>query len=151
MPIGKKVTNQSKRDTKEADIDARRQQVLSLRRSGFSIRAIATQLNISVGQAHKDIQDSLSALHAQTLELGASYRELELERIDRAIVALDPQVKKGDVASVNALIKLVDTRAKLLGLYAKTDVSLTHEVGESVATLWESMMKVAHDDSSPFD
>jgi DNA-binding NarL/FixJ family response regulator len=121
----RKTANKSKVDSHAVEVEARRQQVLNLRRSGFSIRAIATQLNISVGQAHTDIKEALEALQAQTIEIGASYRELELERIDRMLVALDAQVKKGDTQAVNTSAKLIDMRAKLLGLYAPAKQEIT--------------------------
>lgn len=132
MPAGKKVTNKARIDSQQSDIEARRQKVMSLRRSGFAIRDIATKLGISVGLAHKDIQDALNALQQQTLEIGASYRELELERIDRAMVALDAQVKKGDTQAVNTLAKLIDMRAKLLGLYAPTKQEVTGANGNAL-------------------
>lgn len=151
MPAGKKVTNKARLDSQQSDIEARRQKVMSLRRSGFAIRDIATQLGISVGLAHKDIQDALNALQQQTLEIGASYRELELERIDRAMVALDAQVKKGDTQAVNTLAKLIDMRAKLLGLYAPTTATLQHEAGDSIVTMWANMMSKSNDDdTNPF-
>jgi DNA-binding NarL/FixJ family response regulator len=121
----RKTANKSKVDSHAVEVEARRQQVLNLRRSGFSIRAIATQLNISVGQAHTDIKEALEALQQQTIEIGASYRELELERIDRMLVALDAQVKKGDTQAVNTSAKLIDMRAKLLGLYAPAKQEIT--------------------------
>lgn len=147
----RKTANKSKQNTEVADIEARRQKVLNLRRSGFSIRDIASQIGISVGQAHTDIQNALQALQAQTIELGASYRELELERIDRAMVALDAQVKKGDTQAVNTLAKLIDMRAKLLGLYAPTTATLQHEAGDSIITMWANMMSKSNDDdTNPF-
>ena len=43
-------------------------------------------------------------------------REQELDRIDRLQLALWPKAMKGDNASVNTIVRLMERRARLLGL-----------------------------------
>ncbi len=43
-------------------------------------------------------------------------RKLENERLDALLLAVWPAAKRGDVASVNAALRIMDRRAKLNGL-----------------------------------
>ena len=43
-------------------------------------------------------------------------REAELDRVDRLQLALWPKAMKGDNASINTIIRLMERRARLLGL-----------------------------------
>jgi len=61
----------------------RRIEALQLRVGGFRYRAIAAELNITVGTAYADIERSLNELNAIGAERADLLRDLENERIDR--------------------------------------------------------------------
>jgi DNA-binding Lrp family transcriptional regulator len=125
-----------------ADLDGR---CTSLRASGLSYREIGRQLGISPANAHKRVT---RALDRTRREPAAGLRELELERLDALQVALttvlarrhvtisagkvvldtdgQPYLDDGPVvAAAQALVRVQESRRKLLGLDepARADVT----------------------------
>jgi AcrR family transcriptional regulator len=95
----------------------RKTQVLDLRREGFTLREIAASLNVSVGTVHSDILAALNALREQERFSTEEWVTLELERLDMATRAIAPQVEKGSFKAIDRWLRIMDRRAKLLGLY----------------------------------
>ena len=96
---------------------------LELRLVGATYRAIAQQLGVSECAAYYDVQDELGRLDAVTGPRAERLRELELRRCDRLQLALDPAASTGHPPSVMASIRVMDRRAKLLGLDAPTQIT----------------------------
>jgi hypothetical protein len=96
--------------------------------SGASNRRIAAQhalAETSVRRhraAHLPRVLALAAAAAETSRAVSlvEHRQMELERLDAALLQVFPGVNRGDLFAVDRLIKLVQERAKLLGLYANT-------------------------------
>lgn len=107
-----------KRD--ELNIEARRRQVLELRRDGLSLRAIGDILNVDHSTVAKDLQAMLKQLAKDNADKAEEQRALDLDRIDKALEVVMAAVASNDVGAVNALDKLLTRRAKLLGLDAPT-------------------------------
>ena len=125
------------RESKPEDgiIAERRIQALDLRKGGASFRAIGKQLNISYEQARMDVEAVLTALAARSQELAAEHRQLELERLDRLLLAVWSSATKGDTAAVTAALKISDRRAKLLGLDAPVKQELSGRGGSPIQSL----------------
>lgn len=127
-------------DTAERDAQAAR-----LRTRGYTYRAIATELGIDVHTAHDAVQ---RVLQATVEEPAADLRRVELERLDmlvrKATDVLDAfhhvVSNRGDVveyngqpleddgpvlAAINTLIRVSESRRKLLGLDAETKVNIS--------------------------
>lgn len=113
----------------KGEILERQIQAFELRKQGFSIRAIADRLKVSVGTAFNDIQDELNRLAELKAENAEEVRTLELERIDMLIKGLSPMAMVGNVGAVTAYLKCLERRAKLLGLDAPTKTALTNPDG----------------------
>lgn len=96
----------------------RQNQALDLRKQGFSYRAIGSKLGMSQMQAFRDIQDELKRLAMLNLNAADELRQLELERLDRVIESMDHWMQAGNTQAAITILKAMDTRAKLLGLYA---------------------------------
>lgn len=111
MPRKKKAVEQT-------TIPLRENQALELRKQGLSYRAIANRLGVSHQQAYVDVQGELKALAVLNQDSADELRQLELERLDRIIDGLDHWVQAGNAQAAMAILKAMDTRAKLLGLYA---------------------------------
>lgn len=124
-------------ETAERDAEAAR-----LRARGLSYRAIADEMGTSVHAAHTAVQ---RALKATVQEAAAEARTLELERLDAlyataydVITRTHPTVQLGKVikgpdgepvnddsvvlAAVDRLLRVSESRRKLLGLDAPTKV-----------------------------
>lgn len=113
----------------KGEILKRQMLALDWRIGGLSYRAIADKLSnaestISHVQVYRDIENELERLAGLRADKAETLRELELQRLDKIINALDSWVASGNVGAVNAWIKASERRSKLLGLDAPTK----HEV-----------------------
>jgi hypothetical protein len=122
-------------------IAERRVRAFGLRKAGASYRQIAQQLSVSLNTAWADVTAELLELREQTKADAQEVRDLELQRCDEMILGLWPAVRKGDPRSVLAAAKVMERRAKLLGLDAPTkqehsgNLTLDHLVArESLAS-----------------
>jgi hypothetical protein len=100
-----------------AEITERRIRAWQMQLAGKSYRDIATELGVSVGTAFKDVQAHAEAIKTPVAE---AVRKQELARLDMLIERLMPRIESGDVQAVGAFLKVMDRRAKMLGLDAPT-------------------------------
>lgn len=123
-----------KTEAQTIDIAERRAKALDYRKAGLSYRAIGIKLDISHEQARQDIEAELKALAAARQDSAEELRQLELERCDMLFKGLEPMAAIGNPGAVNSFLRVMERRAKLLGLDApvkadvKTDGQLTIEV-----------------------
>ncbi len=119
----------------------KRAQALELRKRGYSYRAIAEDLGFaSESGARKTIELGLKALRDTVAESAEEMRAIELERLDAMLKAMWPAVtatthvvgmsEEGpidapgpDTRQVQAAIKLMERRAKLMGLDSATKLA----------------------------
>lgn len=126
------------------------QRVVELKRQGLTFVQIAGELAISKSQAHRAFQRALNRIPAEDVR---AYREEQLQHIalarevvldvlssytENIVVSHDGEViENGEdftsvLGAVDRLVKLDDHEAKLLGLFAKTQIehsgSLKYEV-----------------------
>jgi hypothetical protein len=98
----------------------RTERALELRIAGKSLRYIATMLGISHQSVHELIQRAMSVKIDQP---AAELRRLEVERLDAIFDALFEQ--RGHPETARTLVKVMERRAKLLGLDAPTKTEIT--------------------------
>jgi hypothetical protein len=146
------MANGKKTDQERIGAAERRQQALILRKAGASYRAIGDRLGISEAQAHRDVQAALRALAELELSSAAEYRALELERLDgllleasRILRTEHPYVSGGKVlrgltddgpklAAIDRLLRISESRRKLLGLDAPQKIAPTNPDGTEAYT-----------------
>ena len=87
-----------------------------LRLAGATYSQIADDLGISLGGAHKIIMRVLQRLETTAEETAEVVRRLEVERLDRMLLGLWPQAAKGGQGAVDRVLRIMERRAKLLGL-----------------------------------
>lgn len=97
------------------------QQMLHARRAGASYAAIARQFGLNVKTVHEKIT---AALRDMPKDEAAELRMLEAQKLDYAETRLAGAIKVGDVKAINALVRISESRRKLLGL----DMPEQHEV-----------------------
>jgi len=111
-------------------------QALELRKAGATYQAIAEQLGYASPRgAHKAVA---SALKATLREPADALRELELARLDSALLAIWRRVQSGDDKAIDRLVRIMERRAKLLGLDEppRTKVTLTlDDIDREIARL----------------
>lgn len=117
MAAGNK-TSAAKARTIERQIKA-----LELRRMGKGYAEIAAAIGIGKSQAHRLVKAGLEDAREQ---IGAESDELrteEVSRLDGMLSGLWPDARKGHLGAVDRVIKIMERRAKLLGLDAPTKMA----------------------------
>lgn len=108
----------------------RQQQAVELRRAGRSYREIARQVGIGVASAHRLVAGAIAEVRATVAEDVAELRALELSRLDGMLGGLWPQARCGNLGAVDRVLKIMERRAKLLGLDAPVKVARTNAAGD---------------------
>ena len=92
----------------------RRRQSLELRKNGVDYRRIAELLGYR-GQsgAHSAVQTALAEITRSAAE---EVRTLELERLDALLFAIHDQVRVGHLPAIDRALRIMERRARLLGL-----------------------------------
>jgi len=104
--------------TRQVRAHERHLQALELRKAGVTYEVIATQLGYAnASGARKAV---VSALKATLREPAAELRELELARLDAMLLPLWRPVQAGDEKAVDRALRIMERRARLLGLDRKT-------------------------------
>jgi hypothetical protein len=93
---------------------ARKVKAIELRLRGLSYQEIANELGYANrGSVYTIIQHALALQVSAVVE---EHRELELARLDALMLALWPAAQAGDVGSIDAAVRIVMERSRLLGL-----------------------------------
>lgn len=136
----KKQRASVKRDLSKATVKEHQRRALELRLTGMSHRAIAEALGVS---DHTTIGKRVNtALKEITREPAEAVRNMELERLDRMLVAIWDKVSDGDVQALDRALKIQDRRAKYLGLDAPTktqDVTISALSPEEKRARWKEL------------
>lgn len=128
----------------ETRVTIAHQQALELRRAGGTYRDIATAMGISLRTAYEYVNSELLMLRELTVEDAEAVRDLELSRCDAMLAGLwRTGATKGDPASVMSALKVMERRAKLLGLDAP---SQSQVMGAFAALTPEAASKMSDKD-----
>jgi hypothetical protein len=114
------------------DVLEKEAQVLKLRRVGFTFDLIAKELGYShASGAQKAYVNACKRIVRSDVE---EIRKEEQDRLDIAQTAIWQGVLRGDVSSVSALIRIMERRARLLGLDmpTKQQIEVTNTDGNTI-------------------
>jgi hypothetical protein len=110
----------SENEEKELDLIKRETQVVELRRTGATWEGIAQVVGYSnAGGAYKAYQRAMSRVFDQPVQ---ELRNAELDRLDRLQRAYWKDAIEGNARSADFILRVIDKRAKLLGLDAPTKI-----------------------------
>lgn len=108
----------------------RRAEALELRASGETYQGIADKLyNGSRGSCHRDLARAFDAIDS---EPAAAMRSLELDRLDRMTSGLAERAFEGDTRAVTSMLRIMERRAKMLGLDADSGANRHSSQGADV-------------------
>lgn len=96
----------------------RQQAALELRRSGLGYVEIGNQLGIGKSQAHRLVTAALKEAAEQINAEADELRAEEISRLDGMLRGLWPDARKGNVGAVDRVLRIMERRAKMLGLDA---------------------------------
>jgi hypothetical protein len=89
---------------------------LELRANGLSFREIARELKVAPATAYKAVARGLAAVNENCREEAQELRALEALRLDQMQAALWQQATDGDVRAIDRILRIMERRARLLGL-----------------------------------
>lgn len=109
------------------DTAERRHFVIRLRKTGMTYQQISEATIARFGAdglpegwdsryAYKDVMRVLQGLNDEIREDGEELRELELMRLDRLFLAMYGQAIEGNQGAVDRCLRIMERRARLLGL-----------------------------------
>lgn len=110
-----------------------RAKAFELRKMGLSLEAVGQQLGVSRQRAHKLISQSLAELDALNTQTLNELREMDLARLDDALLQMMVQVKCGNQGAVDRMIRILERRAKLMGLDAPARTEMSGPNGEPLS------------------
>ncbi|MGQ9555903.1 MAG: hypothetical protein ACUVWR_17520 [Anaerolineae bacterium] len=113
----------------------RDQQALELRKAGVPYLEIAARLGWrSASTAHVAVT---RALRRTLQEPADELRELEVARLDALLFAIWPQTSEGNLDAIDRALRIMERRAKLLGLDRPVEQKL--DVSEALADVLERL------------
>ncbi len=96
---------------------------LEMRRMGLGYQDIANQLDCSLSTAHRYIQNAMADAKAQVQADAAEIKTEEISRLDGMLKGLWPDARKGSYGAVDRVLKIMERRARLLGLDAPAKIA----------------------------
>jgi len=96
---------------------------VKLRMGGATYEEIGASMGITAMAAYKAVKRALARVITKTNEDASELRTLELQRLDKLLLALWGRAVKGDDAAVDRVLRVMERRAKLRGLDAPVQVS----------------------------
>lgn len=102
----------------------RQEKALELRRAGMAFSAIAAHIGISKSRAHELVCAGLEDARDQIAATSNELRAEEVSRLDGMLEKVYPKAAQGDLLAVDRVLKIMERRAKLLGLDAPIRTAL---------------------------
>lgn len=106
---------------------------LELRKAGLTFQQIADQLGIRKQSAHEHVTVAMERLRAESDQAVRELVALEAARLDQLQAGLWRDAVRGDVPAVTAVLRVMERRARLLGLDADPNVGATGQVTVEVS------------------
>jgi DNA-binding transcriptional MerR regulator len=145
--VARKGTNKAGQN--ETRLAEQRRQALELRKAGYGYEEIARALGLyDASRAHKVVQAALKATYREPAD---EVRKLELERLDRLTRAIWTRAIGGDGESIDRVLRLMQRRAKYLGLDLSTDEPTPPRNGGSKEALDSKIDSLATAGEAPPD
>lgn len=138
--------SESKTSQRRLRAAERQRQALELRKAGVSFEEIARTLGYAgPSSSYRAI---MSALKRTLQEPADEVRKLELVRLDRAQRVAWERMLQGDLEALAKVIKVMERRARLLGLDMPTKVASTDSQGEDLALTVERELYLLSDEQA---
>lgn len=99
---------------------------MSLRLENMSYREIAKEMGVAKGTAHRYVRAAVKLLQEKYSEKAEMIVVLEMNKLDKLEKALQKEARKGDIKASTTILKIMERRARLIGLDApaRTEVKI---------------------------
>jgi len=125
----------------EAIVRANR--ALELRMAGATWQQVADQLGYKQkSSAQQAVRRAIERETERVADIRESYRTMQLLRLERSLRAIWPQVLQGDLFAIDRELKLMERQAKLLGLDAPTQITITEDTKSELSQLITDLEQV---------
>lgn len=124
------------------------------RKIGKSYYWIAQQLGCVPSTAYTWCKQALEQINEKTSEEVKHLRVLELQRLDRMLEKLDPGIRVGDTQSVTAALKIMERRARYIGLLEQnpgTNTGTPEETARQIRLAADMLFKSVPLDDSDYE
>lgn len=141
------------KNTPKKVLNIKRQQIaLALRLKGYTYYQIGAKLKVSYVSAWHYVQDAMATARTEMAEDVEKVRDLEVSRLDAMLEK--HWSRRQDPRTSETILKIMDRRAKLLGLDVptKTDVNVTgleKMTDEELLKMAETVVKKAKQPQEP--
>jgi hypothetical protein len=116
------------KNKKQIEMEERRKKVAANILAGLNYRDIAEALGVTIGTISRDFKVIIGRLQKEQTPIAEQIVSLEIRRLDRALNAIYEKVQSGDQNSIDTMLKIMNQRAKYLGLYAPDKQELSGEL-----------------------
>lgn len=144
--VKKSRSPESKTSKRRIESVEHEKNALALRIGGATYAVIGEALGLSESGSARAVYRALDRIKAEVRETAAQYVQLELERLDKMVFGLWSDAIKGRYGAVDRVLKIMERRARLLGLDAPTAISLVdwraevQEAGLNPSEIFEGMV-----------
>jgi hypothetical protein len=107
----------------------RRKSAVELRVAGRTYVQIAAELGVSKQRAYQAVAEAVAEVNANCRESAEELRRVECERLDALQIAFWDKAAAGDVKAADVVLKVMNRRARLLGLDAPTRTQVEATTG----------------------
>lgn len=115
---------------KRAEAQAKRAQALELKKSGATNEQIVEAgIYANRGTVSRELKKALADI---THDAASDVLKLELTRLDTALMGIWDAVSKGDLFAIDRMLKIMDRRARYLGLDKPQEADNVAEVREAM-------------------
>lgn len=116
---------------------------LNARRSGATFEEIAEQMGLPVKRVQRILQDALADARQQAGEVITELRAMEVSRLDALQASVWNAATSGNLFAVDRVLKIMERRAKLLGLDAQPERDSDRATPEEIARLAQEAIQQA--------
>lgn len=109
-----------------------RARAVEYRKMGMSYQAIGDQLHISAPAVYKTVRKAMQAVKVEQDQDAEIIKAMEYENLDRLQLAAWPGAMKGNHLLIDRILKIMERRAKLMGLDAPEKRANTDSRGSDI-------------------
>lgn len=132
---------------KRLGIAEQRREAFALRKAGHDYNYIAAKIGKSRKTACQYVLDELARLAHEVAEDADDVRQIEVQRLDDMFNVAFVKAIKGDLKAMEQVVKIMDRRAKFLGLDSATKLA-GHKGGDLFEAFSAAVKKVAEEGES---